>query len=183
MKKWILPMLIFIQLSTIVVAQNINKVATKSDDNNLVKGEFVKRIDYKLPTFRPTTFSEKRARIRHLSTSDKSEYYLQISQEYSYEQGFSSISLEEVNELLQVVLILEKEVVRDMLLYPESLDNTYSSVEGFAIGYSIENEKVEWFIEHGTDSLAYFTFKDPSKIIELFQSAIIKVEEIKQLNK
>jgi hypothetical protein len=188
MKNNIISMLsFFVYLSSFSqeIKKEITKDKTKMDALVSKTGTTVKITDINLSGMNALYTGLSETRVRKITNANLINYFFQIVKKGEYSNSTASIEYNDISEIIKVIQILKKDIDKDISLLPDYLENKFTTLEGFQIGYFISKGEVTWLIKldkNDSDNSLYFK---GSEIIEIaFNEAKNKMEELKQqLNK
>ncbi|NNT71674.1 hypothetical protein HKT18_05530 [Flavobacterium sp. IMCC34852] len=184
MKKIITILLIALLTSISSYAQDvkkeIEKEKTKMDVFASKTGTIIKFTDYNLNRIK-TSYASSEARIRKISSGTSSTYFFQIVKSGQYSNSTASIEYSDLLEVIKALSSLKNEVEKDITANPDYLENKFTTVDGFKVGYLISKGKVTWYIQlekYGSDNTLFI---DKVETIEAsFEEAKNKMEELKK---
>lgn len=185
MKKAIAYQLMFLFVSMTVFAQDTKKeaetVKTKMDIFASKTGTIVKFLDYNLSGIKGSYGTNTETRIRKITSGTVSGYFFQIEKAGQYSSSKASIDYNDLLELIKAVKTLKVEVDADLATNPDYLENKFTTVDGFQVGYYINKGKVAWYIKlekYGSDSSVFIPNSD--LILAAFEEGKAKIEQLKQ---
>ena len=168
-----------------VTAQTIKKetevLQTKMDRFTSKTGAFSKFIDNKLPSFK-TSYSSAETRIRKLIVGPEAVYFYQIEKSGQYSNTTASIEYADLLEVTKALHVLQTDVDKDIATNPDYLENKFTTVDGFQVGYFISKGAATWYIKlekYGSDNTVFLN--DFSVLDASFNGAKAKIEELKKL--
>lgn len=160
--------------------KEVESIKTKIDAFTSKTGSLIKFIDKKLPNLK-ASYSVSETRIRKISSGNLSAYFYQIVKEGKYGSSTASIEYSDLIEVTKALKVLKNELDNDILSNPDYLENKFSTVDGFQVGYYISNGKANWFLKlekSGSDSTLFI---DNGNTIEsVFTEAKSKIDELKK---
>ncbi|GAB6008860.1 hypothetical protein [Dysgonomonas reticulitermitis] len=169
---------------SILFAQDAKKevetIKTKMDAFSSKTGTITKFIDTKLPDLK-TTYSSPETRIRKISNTNTSAYFYQIEKEGKYSNITASIEYSDLLEVIKALSVLKVEESKDIASNPDYLENKFVTVDGFQIGYFVNNGKSTWYIKlekYGSDNTVFIN--DVNVVETAFTEAKNKIEKLKQ---
>jgi len=153
---------------------------TKMDIFSSKTGVILKFIDTKLPNL-STIYSAAETRIRKVQSNNVEAYFYQIVNDGRYSSTTASIEYSDLLEVIKAVKSLKAEVDADIASNPDYMENKFTTVDGFQVGYYISKGKATWYIsleKYGSDKTLFIT---NGEIIETaFTNAKNKIDELKQ---
>jgi len=182
-KTTIIAMFIF-SLNSNLYAQETKKetetTKTKIDAFSSKVGVITKFIDTKLSNFK-TPFGTAETKIRKIVNGPNSVYFYQITKEGKYGKSTASIEYNDLIELLKALKALQPETEKDIVLNPDYLENKFTTVDGFQIGYFVSAGKASWYIRLEKTGSENTLFVDNANSIEAaFTEAKNKIDELKK---
>lgn len=179
-----LPLLVSAQSA----GQGVEKRQSKMDLFVSQTGEIVKRTEYKTESLSVKyEWGEINAycRIWKIISNGKTSYFLRI------ENIADNINVAyiEYADLLDVIRAIEKmtgEMDGDMAMMPtpDYLENKFTTVDGFGVGYFVRGNVLTWFIrfdEYGDGNRLYFDDRGKdggAYILDNFKKAAAMIEEM-----
>lgn len=179
MKKFSALFLVIL-ISSILIAQDVKEEATKMDQFASKTGSILKFIDTNLPALK-LSYSVAEVKIRKIISGGEIGYFLQISKEGKYDTKTASIAYEDLIEIIKALKTLKLESAKDLSLNPDYLENKFITEDGFQVGYYVSKGKLKWYLtleRYGSGNTAFV--KDVESIESLFDSAKLKIEELKK---
>jgi hypothetical protein len=179
----ILLLLMATLCSYLVFAQETKKeTPTKIDAFSSKTGVIVKITDYKLPALKASYSNPAETRVRVISgTTNKPAYFFQVEKEGKYGNSTASIEYADLLEVIKALATLKTEVEKDLAANPDYLENKFTTVDGFQLGYYISEGKVKWYLQlekYGSDKTLFI---DKVETIEAaFDAAKNKIEELRK---
>lgn len=152
---------------------------TKMDSFTSKTGVMTKISDIKLNRLK-SIYGNHECRIRKITISPTSVYFLQIVNEGKYNTSTASIEFSDLIEVSKALSTLKTEVFKD-ILSPTYVENKFVTNDGFEIGYFIENNKPTWYLKlekYGNDNTVFL--EDFFKLETLLGDAKVKIEELKK---
>ena len=139
MKKIIfLSSVIFLSVCFQLKAQDTQKEAesakTKMDLFSSKTGVITKFIDTQLPNL-SALYSSSETRIRKVKSGNTESYFYQIEKEGKYGSSTASIEYSDLLEVIKAVKTLRAEVDSDIANNPDYMENKFTTVDGFQVGY------------------------------------------------
>jgi hypothetical protein len=163
------------------VKKEVQKVETKMDVFASKTGTIIKFIDTKLPELKLSYGSVAETRIRKILNGSEVRYFYQIENQGKYGSSTASIDFSDLIEVIKAIKSLKSEVENDLSLNPDYLENKFTTVDGFQVGYYVSKGKANWYLrleKYGSDSIIFV--KDGTSIESVFTDAKNRIE---QLNK
>ena len=119
-------------------------------------------------------------RIRKVKSGNTETYFYQIEKEGKYGSSTASIEYSDLLEVIKAVKTLKSEVETDIASNPDYMENKFTTVDGFQVGYYISKGKATWYIrleKYGSDKTLFVT--DGEIIETAFTNAKNKIDELK----
>jgi hypothetical protein len=164
--------------------KEIEKEKTKMDAFASKTGTIIKFTDVKLSGIKASYVGLSETRIRKITSANLTGYFFQIEKTGKYGNSTASIEYIDLVEIIKALQILKTDVDKDISLSPDYLENKFTTVDGFQIGYYISKNKAIWFIKldkYGSENTLYI---ESYEIIETsFNEAKNKIEELKKTAK
>lgn len=183
MKNYITIMLFLV--TSIVFSQDTNKEAekekTKIDAFYSKTGNIIKFIDYKVIGIKSLYDGLTETRVRKIKSGTLVSYFFQIEKRGKYNSSVASIEYSDLLEVIKALTSLKSEIEKDIDSNPEYLENKFTTVDGFKVGYFVNKGKVTWFMKlekYGSDNTIYVENIEP--IEKTFEEAKSKIEELKK---
>jgi hypothetical protein len=187
MKKYLLLFLsIFIFSSSFAqeAKKEIEKEKTKMEAFASKTGTIIKFTDVKLSGIKASYIGLSETRIRKITSTNSTGYFFQIEKTGKYDNSTASIEYTDLVEIIKALLALKTDVDRDIISSPDYLENKFTTVDGFQVGYYISKGKATWFIKldkYGSENTLYI---ESYEIIETsFNEAKNKIDELKKTTK
>jgi hypothetical protein len=187
MKKCLLLFLsVFIFSSSFAqeAKKEIEKEKTKMDAFTSKTGTIIKFTDVKLSGIKASYIGLSETRIRKITSASLTDYFFQIEKIGKYGNSTASIEYTDLVEIIKAVQMLKTDIERDIASSSDYLENKFTSVDGFQVGYFISKSKATWFIKldkYGSENTLYI---ENYEIIETaFNEAKNKIEELKKTTK
>jgi len=177
-------MLAILLFPVLAMAQNEeDKKQTKYEEFVSKTGIITKFVDTKMEKCFFNVNESFKVTLRMVYGEVKNHYFL-ILEEGTFMSGSHSSAHIEYSDLVEINKAFAKllsEVDADRELRPEYLQNIFTSVDGFSVGYYVEKSKVKWIIKlrHGADKIS---FKQPMEIANYLLDAQKKIESIMAQN-
>lgn len=183
MKNLTIILLLF-SCSLTLAAQDVKKdteaVKTKIDEFSSKTGTITKFTDSNLPNLK-TTYASPVTRIRKVNSGTVTAYFYQIEKEGKYSNITASIEYSDLLEVIKAISALKAEESNDVESNPDYLENKFTTVDGFQIGYYVSKGKATWYIrlqKYGSDNTVFIN--DINIIETAFVEAKNKIEESKK---
>lgn len=164
-------------------AQDVKKeaenVKTKMELFSSKTGVITKFIDTKLLNLN-TLHASTETRIRKVKSGNAETYFYQIEKEGKYNSSTASIEYSDLLEVIKAVKTLKTEVDADIANNPDYMENKFTTVDGFQIGYYVSKGKATWYIrleKYGSDNTLFVA--DGDIIESAFTNAKHKIDELK----
>lgn len=164
------------------MAQETKKEAentkTKMDVFASKTGTITKFVDFKLPALK-TDYTDAETRIRKISDGVISACFFQIVKEGRYGNTTASIEYSDLLEVLKALQVLKENVAADVSANPDYMENKFTTVDGFQIGYYVSKGKATWYIKlekYGSDNTLYL--KNVDVIEAAFNLGKQKTEDV-----
>lgn len=184
MKK-ILPILVLL-LFINSYSQDTNKEAekekTKIDAFYSKTGSIIKFTDYKITGLKSLYDGLTETRIRKIKSGTLVSYFFQIEKKGKYSNAIASIEYSDLLEIIKALSPLKSEIEKDIASNPEYLENKFTTVDGFKIGYYVSKGKATWYMKlekYGSDNTIYI--ENIETIEKTFEEAKNKRNEIPTL--
>jgi hypothetical protein len=163
------------------VKKDAQKTETKMDAFASKTGIIVKFIDTNLPNLKLAFGSVAETRVRKIISGSDVKYFYQIENQGKYSSNIASIEYIDLLEVIKAVKTLKTDVDKDISLNPDYLENKFTTVDGFQVGYYISKGKANWYLrleKYGSDNTVFI--KDGNDIETAFTDAKNKIEELKK---
>ncbi len=121
-------------------------------------GTIVKIIDTYLPSLKLYLGGVAETRIRKIFSGNEARYFYQVEKEGKYSSNTASIEQSDLLEIIKALKLLKSEAEKDMASDPHYLENKFSTVDGFQIGYYVSKRKAQWFLKlekYGSDNTVF----------------------------
>ena len=154
---------------------------TKMDYYSSRTGIIMKFVDVNLPDL-SIKFGRAKTRIRTLKYGGDDVCFYQIEKEGGYGTSVASIEYSDLLDVIKAMEVLESEVSVDLQSNPDYLENKYTTIDGFQIGYYVSGGKATWYIRlerFGSGNTLFLN--DGGEILQSMETAKSKIEELKQL--
>ncbi|MDN5289019.1 MAG: hypothetical protein JWR38_5293 [Mucilaginibacter sp.] len=179
-----MAIVLFLFISAVAFSQEIKKDAkvfeTKMDKFSSKTGTFSKFIDTQLPDLK-LSYGSAETRIRKLINGTESFYFYQIEKKGQYSTSIASIEYSDLLEVIKALKVLKQDVEKDMAANPDYLENKFTTVDGFQVGYWLAKGKSSWYItleKYGSNST--LPIKDEMTLETALDGAKAKIEELKK---
>ncbi|CAM3962911.1 hypothetical protein FLCU109888_11180 [Flavobacterium cucumis] len=183
MKNYITIMLLL--ATTTIFAQEtkkeLEKEKTKIDAFASKTGSIIKLTDYKLSGIKTLYGGLSETRIRKINSGSLISYFFQIEKQGKYSTATASIEYSDLLEVIKAINSLKTEVEKDLATNPEYLENKFTTVDGFKVGYMMGKGKITWFLQlekYGSDNTIFI--ENLEMIEKAFEEAKIKIDELKK---
>ncbi len=177
--------LLTVLLSVTALSQDLKKEAQKSETKMesfaSKTGVIVKFIDHKLPDFKLSYGSVAETRIRKIINGQESRFFYQIENQGKYSNSIASIDYSDLVEVIKAIKSLKAEVDKDVSLNPDYLENKFTTIDGFQVGYYVSKGKATWYLKlekYGSDNTVFV--KDGESIEPAFIEAKNRIDELKK---
>lgn len=160
--------------------KDVEKEKTKMDAFASKTGTIIKFIDFNLSGIKQSYGKPIETRIRKISSGTLSNYFYQIVKPGQYSNSTASIEYNDLLEVIKAFQSLKIDVEKDTSLNPDYLENKFTTVDGFQVGYYISKAKIAWYLKlekYGSDSSVFID--NMSQIEQSFDEAKNKIEELK----
>ncbi len=167
------------QLSAQDTKKETENVKTKMDVFTSKTGVITKFIDTKLPNLN-SSYSSAETRVRKVKSGNNEAYFYQIEKEGKYGSSTASIEYSDLLEVIKAIKVLKNDVDEDIASDPDYMENKFTTVDGFQVGYFISKGKANWYIsleKYGSDKTLFFS--DGEVIDTAFTNAKNKIDELK----
>jgi hypothetical protein len=167
------------QLKAQDAQKEAENVKTKMELFSSKTGVITKFIDTKLPNL-SALYTSAETRIRKVKSGNTETYFYQIEKEGKYGSSTASIEYSDLLEVIKAVKTLQTEVDADIAGNPDYMENKFTTVDGFQIGYYVSKGKATWYIrleKYGSDKTLFVN--DGATIETAFENARNKVDELK----
>ena len=167
------------QLNAQDTKKEAENVKTKMDVFSSKTGVITKFIDTKLPNL-STTYTSAETRIRKVKSGNTETYFYQIEKEGKYGSSTASIEYSDLLEVIKAVKTLKTDVDADIASNPDYMENKFTTVDGFQVGYFVSKGKATWYIsleKYGSDKTLFVS--DGEVIDVAFTNAKNKIDELK----
>lgn len=174
-------MLLSLTSFTITFAQDVkseaNKIETKMEIFVSKTGVIHKMLDYKLPILKLYLGEIAETRVRVITSGSDRAYFYQIEKAVSYGKKTASIEYTDLLEVIKALESLKLQVEADIAINPDYLENKFTTVDGFQVGYYVSQGKSKWFLtlqKYGSDNSIFIN--DAITIENAFIEAKNKIE-------
>lgn len=182
-KKTILFVFVLLAFNA-VNAQEVKKetklVETKMDAFSSRTGTITKFIDSKLSPLK-LSYGSSETRIRKIIVGTVPTFFFQIEKQGQYASSVASIEYSDLLEVIKALKTLKSDEQRDIEGNPDYLENKFTTVDGFRIGYYVDKGKSSWYLKlerYGSDNTLFV--KNVEAIETAFNEAKSKIEELKK---
>jgi len=180
-KITILTLLIFhLNTSAQEAKKEIKTIETKMDVFASKAGTITRFTDSELPSLKLSYGGIAETRIRKISSGTINGYFYQISKEGKYNTATASIEYADLLEIIKALKTLKSTVDGDIAANPDYMENKFTTVDGFQVGYYVKKGKSTWYLKlekYGSDATAFV--EDADAIETAFNDAKSKIEELK----
>ena len=164
MKKNTLLLLLFVisNLSAQEVKKEAENVKTKMDAFISKTGAIVKFTDIKLQNIKGN-YGGAESRIRKINSGTQSIYFYQIDKSGKYDNTVASIEYNDLIEVIKAIKLLKSDVEKDILGNPDYLENKFTTIDGFQVGYYVSKGKATWYlklVKYGSDNTIFIESGD-----------------------
>lgn len=161
--------------------KEIEKEKTKIDVFASKTGTIIKFTDFKLSGIKSLYGGLTEARVRKINSGSQVIYFYQIEKQGKYSTSTASIEYSDLLEVIKATNSLKTEVDKDILTNPDYLENKFTTVDGFKVGYMITKGKPTWYLQlekFGSDNTIFI---ENLEIVEkAFEEAKSKIDELKK---
>lgn len=144
-------------------------------------GAIIKFIDYRLPNLNTYLGGSAKSRVRKVISGQEEKCFYQIENQGKYSSSTASIEYLDLIEVIKSVSSLKTQYQEDIQLKPDYMENKFTTVDGFQVGYYIEGDKGSWYMRlerSGSDNTLFINKVET--IEESFAAAKAKIESIKK---
>ena len=153
---------------------------TKMDYYSSRTGNIMKFVDDNLPDL-PVKYGKAKTRIRTLKFGGDDVYFYQIDKEGGYGSSVASIEYSDLLDVIKAMEVLQSEVSDDLQSNPDYLENKYTTIDGFQIGYFVSEGRAIWYIQLERFASGNTLFlNDGDGILQSMETAKSKIEELKR---
>ncbi|MBK0370081.1 hypothetical protein [Flavobacterium agrisoli] len=155
-------------------------VKTKMDVFTSKTGVLTKFIDYNLPQIKSGFSTVSEARVRKLISGNTSLYFYQIEKQGKYTSVTASIEYVDLVEVINALNSLKGDLDKDIQMNSDYLENKFTTVDGFQIGYYVSKGKASWYLKlekYGSDNTLFIN--DIESLDNSLNGAKSKIEELK----
>lgn len=159
--------------------KEIKKEETKMDLFASRTGVITKFTDYKLSGIKMFLGEKAETRVRKVTSGGESRYFYQIERRGEYSNATASVEYTDLLEVIKAFQVLKKELANDAANKPDYLENKFTTVDGFQVGYYVEGSKAKWYLQlerYGTNKTIFLN--DADTIENGLQEAKNKIEEL-----
>lgn len=160
--------------------KELEKEKTKIDAFASKTGSIIKLSDYKLTGIKTLYGGLSETRIRKINSGSLVSYFFQIEKQGKYNTSTASIEQSDLLEVIKALNSLKTEVEKDIATNSDYLENKFTTVDGFKIGYMVNKGKVTWFLQlekYGSDNTIFI--ENLETVEKSFEEAKNKIEELK----
>ncbi len=125
-----------LQLKAQDTQKEAENVKTKMELFSSKTGVITKFIDTKLPNL-SALYTRAETRIRKVKSGNTETYFYQIEKEGKYGSSTASIEYTDLLEVIKAVKTLQTEVDSDIAGNPDYMENKFTTVDGFQVGYYV----------------------------------------------
>jgi len=161
--------------------KELEKEKTKIDAFASKTGSIIKLSDYKLTGIKTLYGGISETRIRKINSGSVVSYFFQIEKQGKYNTSTASIEQSDLLEVIKALNSLKTEVEKDIATNCDYLENKFTTVDGFKIGYMINKGKATWFLQlekYGSDNTIFI--ENLETVEKAFDEAKNKIEELKK---
>lgn len=183
MKKIILTTFMFF-LCYNAFAQEVKKesdnVKTKMDAFISKTGTIIKFKDTKLATIKGS-YGGAESRVRKINNGTQAVFFYQIDKPGKYSNTVASIEYNDLVEVIKAIKVLKNDVEKDTKDNPDYLENKFTTIDGFQVGYYISKGKANWYLKlekYGSDNTLFIESGD--YIETIFTEGKNKIDELKK---
>lgn len=173
-------------ISSTIFAQDVKKeaevVKTKMEAFASKTGIITKFTDYKLPNLKTTYGGFSETRIRKVNSGSATTFFYQIEKAGKYSNSTASIEYSDLIEVIKALKSLKSEVNQDVTNNPDYLENKFTTVDGFKIGYFVNKGKASWYLQlekYGSDNTIFIESGETLEIA--LDEAKSKIDELKKI--
>lgn len=182
MKNYLILLLLTVTTFTFSqeAKKELEKEKTKIDAFASKTGSIIKFTDFKLSGIKSLYGGFSETRIRKINSGTMSSYFFQIEKQGKYNTSTASIEYTDLLEVIKAINSLKSEVEKDILSNPDYLENKFTTVDGFKLGYMINKGKATWYLQlekYGSDNSIFI--ENIETIEKAFEEAKNKIDEIK----
>jgi len=162
------------------VKKDVEKLKTKMDLYTSKTGSITKFIDTKLPNLKGT-YGSAETRIRKVISGNSTVYFYQIVKSGKYGNNIASIEYNDLLEVIKALQQLRTELSKDADSKPDYLENKFTTVDGFELGYYVSGDSSSWFVKlEKYDSDSSLFIESGGYIESAFLGAMKKIDELKK---
>lgn len=173
-------------ISSSIFAQDVKKeaevVKTKMEAFASKTGIITKFTDFKLPNLKSTYGGSSETRIRKVNSGNTATFFYQIEKTGKYSNSTASIEYSDLLEVIKALKTLKADVEQDVTNNPDYLENKFTTIDGFKVGYFVNKGKASWYLQlekYGSDNTLFI---ENGETIEIaLNDAKIKIDELKKL--
>lgn len=174
----------FLIASTLTFSQEakkeLEKEKTKIDAFSSKTGSIIKLTDYKLAGIKTLYGGLSETRVRKINSGSVVSYFFQIEKQGKYSNSTASIEYLDLLEVIKAVNSLKLEVEKDISTKPDYLENKFTTVDGFKVGYMINKGVLTWYLQlekYGSDNTLFI--ENLEVLEKTFAEAKSKIDELK----
>jgi hypothetical protein len=111
----------------------------------------------------------------------QSIYFYQIEESEEDSNSTASIEYSDLLEVIKALNVLKVEVDKDAAAMPDYLENKFTTVDSFQIGYYVSKSKIQWYIKlekYGSKNTIFV--KDFASVETAFSDAKVKIQELQK---
>jgi hypothetical protein len=184
LKKTTIVVLLYLLKGGTLLAQDIKKdvekLKTKMDLYTSKTGSITKFIDIKLPNLKGT-YGGGETRIRKIISGNSTIYFYQIVKSGKYGNSTASIEYTDLLEVIKALQQLRTELSKDVASKPDYLENKFTTVDGFELGYYVSTDSSSWYVKlEKYDSDSSLFIENGGYIESAFIEAMKKIDELKK---
>lgn len=160
--------------------KEIEKTKTKMDAFISKTGTIIKFTDTKLSVIKGT-YGGAESRVRKINSNTQTIYFYQIDKSGKYGNTVASIEYNDLVEVIKAIKLLKNDVEKDISENPDYLENKFTTIDGFQVGYYINKGKATWYIKlekFGSDNTLFIESGDYLETI--FVEGKNKIDELKK---
>ena len=162
------------------IKKDVEKLKTKMDLYSSKTGAITKYIDTKLPKLKGT-YGSAETRIRKVISGASTIFFYQIIKDGKYGSNTASIEYSDLLEVLKALQQLRLELNKDISSKPDYLENKFTTVDGFELGYYVSIDSSSWYVKlEKYDSDSSLFIESGGAIESAFIEAVKKIDELKK---
>ena len=179
MKKVLLLIAMLIPMASFAQKAEDAKKLTKFEEFTSKTGSIVKFVDVNLPRL-SLSYGSLETGIRTLKSGTNAYFYrLEKAETSSSVAKIAMIEYSDLVEINKALVKLSSEVESDIAANPDYLENKFRTVDGFEVGYYVSKGEANWFMKLERYSSSTVFIKHQSFVIDAFNNAQAKIEELK----